>query len=1085
MSEELQQKKLLQNGLKVGPYELYNIGATHLNDLKRYKIIPDKDYGKYASRKPDALLVDRRNLSDIEVIAVLEYKRSSKFVSDKDKKSAIEQCNTLTQVLNAKIGIATDTDEYVWINPLQGDERSKYLDWFGKERSYSFIKDEQKQRLVRPFAVTNTENIIDTDSLNDETRETVLLIEKISQSLSSDNSTIVPDKTNDPTNLAKQIWQDVWSVSGATPENCLYTFVELFIFKYLSDLGVLTVKDDGNQVNFDYIYGLGEKHAFVNYTRNVRPYLKELFKPEKPIDQGGTTIINGTVLTGGVDGHDAVFFKILTRFKDFGQLKNIDPNFKSNLFEKFLKESISKKNWGQFFTPRKVIKPIVEMAGLENLSLGSKICDPFCGVGGFVLEPLLLPQRKGDYYVSDGNVEQKNFYYGYDKGFLQEEQKTIILAKANMLIFLSDLLAKNKKIASNFASIWNEAFHLRTKSILGTLDMMEGDQDYTGPYDLILTNPPYVTSGSSNLKDAIKAKGLSNFYKVNGLGVEGLALEWVVKNLKKGGRAFVVVPDGIFNRQNDAKLRQFIMDECYIDCIISLPINTFFTTPKKTYILGITKKHEKQDRQPYPVFTYLVSNIGETLDVYRFNIEDNDLETAKSLFKMYKVNRSYIPDDPRCKIYPIEKFEDELKNHWSVDRWWTKEEKIDLGIEDEAETVSLDEFIEELGEYHNEFGRLVKESKEVLKKNDKNTSGFKEVALDDTSLFKLFIGKRVLKKDLFAWQSKPDANIPLYSANVLKPFGNAIQSNIDDFSVPRILWGIDGNFDIRVMPEGSPYATTDHCGAIEILVNDIDPAYLMYALEAKKHEYGLDRSLRASLENVKKIKFNVPVDTDGTFDLKAQRHITANLSSVGSLQQKLGELNAAVNEKRVVIDDVDNFVQVPITALFEVARGKSKYTKSYGNTNKGVYPVYSASNNLPLTYIDSYDFDGEYLSWATNGFGGYMKILSDKFSINADRGLLVPRFKTIDISYMKWVLEPQLRELAKGRLGDRGKNEFTKVYPSMVESISIPIPVDGDGEYDLQKQNEVALLYTTVEQFKSKLSGDLERLESLVVEAGS
>jgi hypothetical protein len=29
-------------------------------------------------------------------------------------------------------------------------------------------------------------------------------------------------------------------VSGATPENCLYTFVEVFIFKYLSDLGVLT-----------------------------------------------------------------------------------------------------------------------------------------------------------------------------------------------------------------------------------------------------------------------------------------------------------------------------------------------------------------------------------------------------------------------------------------------------------------------------------------------------------------------------------------------------------------------------------------------------------------------------------------------------------------------------------------------------------------------------------------------------------------------------------------------------------------------------------------------------------------------------
>jgi type I restriction enzyme M protein len=1085
MSEELQQKNLLNGGLQVGTYEFYNIGATHLNDLKRHKIIPDLDYGEYSSRKPDALLVDRRNKANIEVIAVIEYKKSAKFSSDKDKLSATQQCNTLAQVLKAKMGIVTDTADFAWINPVQLEERNNYIDSLGKERSYSFIKDEQKQKLVRPFAFTNTHNITKLDELNDETRETVLLIEKICRSIDSTNSAIVPDKMNDPTNLAKQIWQDVWSVSGATPENCLYTFVELFIFKYLSDLGVLTVNESGNQVNFDYIYGLGEKHAFINYTNNVRPYLKELFEPEKPIAQGGTTIINGTVLTGGVDGHDTVFFKILTRFKDFGQLKNIDPNFKSNLFEKFLKESISKKNWGQFFTPRKVIKPIVEMAGLEDLSVGSKICDPFCGVGGFVLEPLLLPQRKGDYYVNNGQIEQKNYYYGYDKGFLQEEQKTIILAKANMLIFLSDLLAKNKNIAGKFAKIWNEAFHLRTKSILGTLDMMSGDQDYNGPYDLILTNPPYVTSGSSNLKDAIKAKGLDTFYKVNGLGVESLALEWVIKNLKKGGRAFVVIPDGILNRQNDSKMRQFIMDECFIDCIISLPINTFFTTPKKTYILGITRKHEKQDKQEYPVFTYLVSNIGETLDVYRFNIEENDLETAKSLFKMYKVNRSFVPEDPRCKIQTVDKFKDELKNHWSVDRWWTREEKIELGIEEEAETVSLDEFIEELGEYHNEFGRLVSESKEVLKKNFKKSVNYKEVSLDDDSLFNLFIGKRVLRKDLFAWQNKPEAVIPLYSANVLKPFGNAIESNIKDFTKPRILWGIDGNFDIRVMEAGSPYATTDHCGAIELLVDNIDPSYLTHTLEAKKHEYGLDRSLRASLENVKKMKFNIPIKEDGSFDIEAQRMLAKNLDSIGSLQKKLGGLSETINEKQVIIDDVANFVRVPITTLFEVGRGKSKYTKGYGNANKGEYSVYSASNNLPLTFVDSFDYYGRYLSWATNGFGGYMKVLNGKFSFNADRGLLVPRFNSIDIDYVKWVLEPQLRGLAKGRLGDRGKNEFTKVYPSMVESITIPIPVDTDGEYDLVKQQEVALMYATVEQFKSKLTTDLERLESLVVEAGS
>jgi hypothetical protein len=46
----------------------------------------------------------------------------------------------------------------------------------------------------------------------------------------------------------------------------------------------------------------------------------------------------------------------------------------------------------------------------------------------------------------------------------------------------------------------------------------------------------------------------------------------------------------LFNRQNDKNMRQFIIDECIIDSIISLPIKTFFTTPKKTYLLCITKK---------------------------------------------------------------------------------------------------------------------------------------------------------------------------------------------------------------------------------------------------------------------------------------------------------------------------------------------------------------------------------------------------------------------------------------------------------------------------------------------------------------
>lgn len=158
------------------------------------------------------------------------------------------------------------------------------------------------------------------------------------------------------------------------------------------------------------------------------------------------------------------------------------------------------------------------------------------------------------------------------------------------------------------------------------------------------------------------------------------------------------------------------MDECYINGVISLPINTFFTTPKKTYILAITKKDKKEDKQFKPVFTYLVTDIGETLDVYRFDTGKSDLEKAKNLFRMFEGNEKYFTtDDKRCKIQPFLKFEEEVNNYWTVDRWWTKEEKIELGIEELEEVLNAEEFLTKLQETKFKLDEMDKELSFLLK----------------------------------------------------------------------------------------------------------------------------------------------------------------------------------------------------------------------------------------------------------------------------------------------------------------------------------------------------------------------------------
>lgn len=858
MSEELLQRDLLNNPFIIGNWKYYNIGATTIRALKQNNIIKNITYKGIENRKPDGIIVDKNKLT----FAVIENKTPSQFNTEAKKKKAINQALEVSQVLKAKIAIVTDTIVTIWVNGLTGE---KLLDENGDKLTFNFDTDDS--------------NLID-------------LLVKCNNSISEGNSKLISPKLQDPTPLAKQIWQDIWSVSGATPENCLYTFVELFIFKYLSDLDVLK-----GYHNFDSLIkmydGNSDEEVLDFYARSIRTKIKDLF-PENIVDK--TTIINGTIFVSkdnkAIEGYSGVFKKILFRFRDYGRLENIDNDFKSKLFESFLKESISKKNWGQFFTPMRVIKPMVNMSEINE---GMSICDPACGVGKFLLEA--ISDRIEQFYeIENDKVAPKITLHGFDKGFDSEEQKTIILAKANMLIYFSELIKDNPHLTTEVSELFNETFILKTNSILGTLR-----DPVKNRYDLILTNPPYVTSGSSNLKDEIrKDLELESYYKANGLGIEGLFLEWIIRALKPNGKAFVVIPDGLLNRQNDSNLRKFVLDSCYIDALISLPLKTFFTTNKKTYILALTKKYKKTERQVHPVFTYLVNDIGETLDINRFETGENQLEIAVDLFNQFKGSKNtFVSYDPRCKVIDIDVFKDNYEKDWIIEKQWTEQEKVELGIIEEVETMSVLDF-------GNFIGDIADEIKEY--------------------------------KTLFSSESEGE---------------------------------------------------------------------------------------------------------------KKKRYRTYKISD-----------------------------------LFHIERGHSKYTKKFGDKNKGKYPVYSASNATYLTKIDSYDYDGKYLTWATNGFAGYIKVINGKFSVNGDRAVLIPKeqFKDkIDLDYVKFVLEPIFRELSKGRRGDKGKDEFTKLYPTMVKDVEITFPlIKSDVNlFDLEAQNSVARNKILEDELNEKVKGYIEYIEEL------
>lgn len=856
MSEELLQTIPQQ----IGNYTYLKLGSTTLNQLKFNGIIPKKNYGEFRNKKPDGLVFHH----DV-VKAVVEYKHPSKLKSESDLKKAVEQEIGVAKSL-CKILIITDSTKSYWINSLNGE----------------LIKDSKGndvRTLFNPITVKNTDQI-------------EYLLSVIDASIDSSTSTIKIAKLIDPSPLASRLWQTIWVATGKSPVKCLYNVVELFIFKFLSDLNILDA-----DVAFGKIYQKAmddPKESLDYYARNTRHKIYKLF----PAAKDGTTIINGTIFVneqGDANLSQAILFsrclEHLQKYSDeFGSLTQIDKQFKTKLYESFLKQEV--EALGQYFTPRKIIQSIIRMAGLDSPSFqydGMRICDPFCGVGGFPLEILNLNENMKSCYIPnpEGDINLPFTIHGFDKGFERDDERTIILAKANMLIYLAEILFANPNRSLEFSRVFNNTFTL-FKDNLGTFGHIINDE--ADKYNFILSNPPYVTSGSGIIKEEIqKTDRTRNCYPISSLGLEGLAIQWIVTSLKEGGKAFVVIPDGILGRVGGKKLRDHIIQECYLDAIISLPIRTFYANSKHTYILVLTKKHDINNIQTDPVFTYIVTNIGERLtSVKREEIDENDLSELEPFFKIFMGAKNNCKDileknSLMCKIQGIESFKN--SPHWVIDRWWNREEKITIGIEESFESISKCEIDTLIGD----FNDALEDYDNCIETMHVDIPNKKEINLGDESLFRLFIGKRIVKKEL------PDikGEIPAYSANVFEPFGFISHTNVDNFDYPALLWGIDGNFEFNILPPKTVFATTDHCGTIQILDDDIVPEYLLYALGVQKREESFDRSFRASLNNMQRFTIEIPVLEDGTFDVETQKTVASNFMEA---EEKKNSLYAVKEE---------------------------------------------------------------------------------------------------------------------------------------------------------------------------------------------
>ena len=236
-----------------------------------------------------------------------------------------------------------------------------------------------------------------------------------------------------------------------------------------------------------------------------------------------------------------------------------------SIYEQILRDLQSAGNAGEFYTPRAVTKFIVDRVAPQ---LNESVLDPACGTGGFLA--CAIDYKRSNFVTSakDEEVLQSSVF-GVEKKALPH-----LLCTTNMILHGIDT---PKQIQ-----------HDNMLSRRAYKDYGEADR-----VDVIITNPPFGGTEEDGVENQFPAT-----YRTRETADLFMAL--VIKLLKVGGRAAVVLPDGfLFGEGMKTRLKEELMDRCHLHTIVRLPNGVFNPyTSIKTNILFFTKKKADEGGAP-------------------------------------------------------------------------------------------------------------------------------------------------------------------------------------------------------------------------------------------------------------------------------------------------------------------------------------------------------------------------------------------------------------------------------------------------------------------------------------------------------
>lgn len=428
--------------------------------------------------------------------------------------------------------------------------------------------------------------------------------------------------TGDLKSKIDRIWDAFWSGGISNPLEVIEQITYLLFLRRLDDLQDIAEKKAllGDGVVRDPKFLPGQEDLrwknFKNLDADVM--FDVVSKKVFPFLQGYGEQVGGDDSTYSEHMRDARFTiptpallsKVVDLLDDI-PMEHRDTN--GDLYEYMLSKIASAGQNGQFRTPRHIIDLMVRMTAPTPTD---EICDPACGTAGFLVAASEYVRSEHPAALTDA-TQRNHFHHSMFHGY---DFDNVMLRIGSMNMLLHGI----------------EAPDIRYRDSLS-----EGAAADEARYTLILANPPFAGSldyetTSRDLQRVVKTKK-----------TELLFLALFLKLLKPGGRAAVIVPDGVLFGSSKAhkELRRILVEDQKLDAVVKLPSGVFRPyAGVSTAILIFTRTDSGGTDD---VWFYDVRADGYSLDDKRNPVEANDLPDA--LARWSSLSEADSPERSRAR----------------------------------------------------------------------------------------------------------------------------------------------------------------------------------------------------------------------------------------------------------------------------------------------------------------------------------------------------------------------------------------------------------------------------------------------------